>query len=113
MTSSFQTDLIPDEEWTQQTDYLWTLGEKAILAINYTACDEKQFLENVGYTYLQYYTSIITSSTDEDYVLLDDADILIDETSLFVSYELYGIGTGNSLKTIKCLENKIRELSKS
>lgn len=102
-TTTYQIDKEPDEEWIQYTDYLWALGDKAILAVNYTACDEEQFLADVGYTFLQYYTSIFISSTDETYVLLDDADILVDDSSLFITYETCGITTGNSQKTIKRL----------
>ena len=105
-TSSYinRTDIKPDEEWIQQTDYLWTLGDKAILAVNFTACDDNQFLETAGYTFLQYYTSIFISSTDDTYVLIDNADILIDDSALFVTYETCGINTGISQKTIKRLE---------
>ena len=94
----------PDMEWIQQTDNICTLGDKAIFVSNYTALDENKFLEDIGYTFLQYYTSVLASSTDENYVLLDDADILLDDDSLFVKYETYGIQTGESQKTIKRLE---------
>ncbi|MCR4938604.1 MAG: hypothetical protein K5930_00685 [Treponemataceae bacterium] len=102
-SSSVYSDELPEEEWVEQSDYLWTLGEKAIYTTDYIACDDETFSAENGYTLLQYYARMLTSSTNYYYVLLDDADILIDDDSLFFVYEIYDIETGTRQKTIKRL----------
>lgn len=95
------SDDIPAEEWIQQDNNLWTLGDNAIYATNYLACDEADFLAKNGFSFLQYYACTFLSSTDYYYVLLDDADILIDTDSLFFAYETFDLETGANQKTMK------------
>jgi hypothetical protein len=92
---------LPSGEWEEVDDNLWLFGDNAIFTKLYMACDEANFLAKNGYTFLQYYTCSLLSSNDYLYVLLDDADILIDEESLLFVYETYDIESGSSLKTIK------------
>ena len=103
-TPSYPAGSIPKEEWVQQDSYLFTLGEDAIFVADYLACDDEAFTAQNGYTFLQYYARTFISSTDTFYVLLDDADILIDDESLLFVYETYDIETGTRQKTIKRIE---------
>ena len=92
---------VPAEEWEQIDDNLWLLGDNAIFTKLYMACDEAEFLADNGYTLLQEYACSFLSSNDYWCVLLDDADILIDEESLLFVYETYDLESDSSLKTIK------------
>ena len=92
---------VPTEEWVEVGDNMWLLGDSAFYTKVYLACDEANFLSENGYTFLQYYTCSLLSSNDYWCVLLDDADILIDEESLLFVYETYDLESGSSLKTIK------------
>ena len=95
------SDEIPEEEWIQQNNNLWTLGDNAIYATSYLACDEADFLAENGFSFLQYYACNFLSSNDYYCVLLDDADILIDTDSLFFAYETFDLETGANQKTMK------------
>lgn len=92
---------VPTEEWVEVGDNMWLLGDSAFYTKVYLACDEANFLAENGFTFLQYYASNLLLSNDNYYVLLDDADILIDDESLFFVYETYDLESDSSLKTIK------------
>ncbi|MBO4508559.1 MAG: hypothetical protein J5747_07950 [Spirochaetaceae bacterium] len=92
---------IPTEDWVEIDDNLWLLGDNAIYTKLYIASDEANFLEENGYSLLQEYACSFLSSNDYWCVLLDDADIIIDNESLLFVYETYDLETGSSLKTIK------------
>lgn len=98
---SYPGDEIPEELWVEQDSYLYTIGEDAIFAADYMACNDQDFMAQNGFSLLQYYARTLTSSQDSFYVLLDNADILIDDQSLFFVYETYDIADGVRQKTIK------------
>ena len=101
--SAVRTDTgdVPAEEWLEVDDNFRLLGDNAIYATNYLACDEADFLAKNGFSFLQYYACTFLSSTGYYYVLLDDADILIDADSLFFAYETFDLETGANQKTMK------------